>query len=201
VARLVADGGHCVELQKERTRLGADPYNEIPIQAGLGLAPTHFVIHQSLAGHVIVGEGETIVDGEPIEAPMALAHGTTIRAGGLELRYETDSPPPQVTEPVQAPSPQPQPSQTTEAMDEVTARVAPVAPAATDRWVSDETPPSFSEDSEESGSWANTLMFFGAGNIALPLFGYEFVIFSFMENTTILGVAMLGIGLVMKVSE
>ena len=218
MAHLVAAGGHRVELQPERTRFGEDPANEIPVQKGFGLAPTHFIIQSSLAGHILVdqtGQGATRVDGQPAQSPIALQNGSVIEAGRLQLRYETDQkahpptgcaiPPQQTAQP--ATSPAPTPAKQSEADDDIkphsmAAAAAAAATGASDadeRYVSELDSPV--EEDDESGSLANTLLFFGIGSMILPLVGYEFVIFSFMEDTTILGVVLSAFGGVMKLGS
>ena len=96
MAKLIAQSGHSLDLPQLRVTLGESSTCDIPLAAGLGLAPTHFEIEPNSEGHYIIrdisGGAGTLVNGEPV-LERSLQHGNVIAAGGLQLGFwNTEAP-------------------------------------------------------------------------------------------------------------
>lgn len=76
-------------LPASRVSVGEDPACEVPISAGLGIAPVHFTLEPWEGGHFIQDAGSgsrTLVNGE-VTNWRPLVHGDLITAGELTLAY------------------------------------------------------------------------------------------------------------------
>ncbi len=94
MAELRTPQGHTLLLPDGAVSIGADPANEVPVAAHLGLAPVHFRLQPWEGGHFIEDAGSglgTLVNGHAINW-KPLAHGDRIVAGELEVIYSESSP-------------------------------------------------------------------------------------------------------------
>lgn len=94
MAELRTPQGHTLLLPDGAVSIGADPANEVPVAAHLGLAPVHFRLQPWEGGHFIEDAGSglgTLVNGHAINW-KPLAHGDRIVAGELEVIYAETSP-------------------------------------------------------------------------------------------------------------
>ncbi len=94
MAALRTPQGHTLLLPDGAVSIGADPANEVPVAAHLGLAPVHFRLQPWEGGHFIEDAGSglgTLVNGHAINW-KPLAHGDLIVAGELEVVYSESSP-------------------------------------------------------------------------------------------------------------
>ncbi|HEX2750717.1 MAG TPA: FHA domain-containing protein [Verrucomicrobiales bacterium] len=90
MAKLIAQSGHTLDLPRRRVSLGESASCDVPLSAGLGLAPLHFEIEPRPDGNYIVrdvsgGAGLTVNDQAVQE--MVLQHGNVIGAGMLRLGF------------------------------------------------------------------------------------------------------------------
>ena len=90
MAKLIAQSGHSLDLPRHRVTLGESPTCDIPLAAGLGLAPRHFEIEPTPSGGYTVrdissGPG-VLVNGQAIQEKL-LEHGSVICAGSLRLGF------------------------------------------------------------------------------------------------------------------
>ena len=93
MAELRTPQGHTLLLPDGAVSIGADPANEVPVAAHLGLAPVHFRLQPWEGGHFIEDAGSglgTLVNGHAINW-KPLAHGDLIVAGELEVIYSESS--------------------------------------------------------------------------------------------------------------
>lgn len=107
MARLRTPNGHILTLPPRRVSIGTSPANEIPIAAGLGLAPVHFQLQPWESGYFLEDGGSglgTLVNGKPVSW-VPLNHGDVISAGNLTMTYQTA----EETETVEPPVPPPVP--------------------------------------------------------------------------------------------
>ncbi|MEM9480947.1 MAG: FHA domain-containing protein, partial [Verrucomicrobiota bacterium] len=90
MAKLVAAGGHFVELTQAVNTVGSDASTTIPITADLGLEPVHFsIIVNGLDALVTPAAGALVlVNGSPVGSERKLNEGDKIQAGALELNFE-----------------------------------------------------------------------------------------------------------------
>ena len=94
MAALRTPQGHTLLLPDGAVSIGADPANEVPVAAHLGLAPVHFRLQPWEGGHFIEDAGSglgTLVNGHAINW-KPLDHGDLIVAGELEVIYSESSP-------------------------------------------------------------------------------------------------------------
>ncbi|MEM0896270.1 MAG: hypothetical protein AAGJ79_05230 [Verrucomicrobiota bacterium] len=105
MAKLVAAGGHFVELTQAVNTVGSDTSTTIPISADLGLDPVHFSITLSDSEAVVTPAAGALVlvNGSPVGAERQLNEGDKIQAGALELKFEPGPVP--VATPEISPSP------------------------------------------------------------------------------------------------
>ena len=109
MAELRTPHGHTLLLPEGRVSIGADPANDVPVAAHLGLAPVHFRLQPWEGGHFLEDAGSglgTLVNGHPVNW-KPLTHGDVIVAGELEVVYEqqataTASPVPVIAAPMVA---------------------------------------------------------------------------------------------------
>lgn len=90
MAKLIAQSGHSLDLPRHRVTLGESPTCDIPLAAGLGLAPRHFEIEPNASGGYVVrdvsnGPG-VLVNGLTVKEKL-LEHGSVICAGSLRLGF------------------------------------------------------------------------------------------------------------------
>ena len=81
--------GHTLLLPEGCVSIGADPANDVPVAAHLGLAPIHFRLQPWEGGHFLEDAGSglgTLVNGHPVNW-KPLTHGDVITAGELEVVY------------------------------------------------------------------------------------------------------------------
>ena len=96
MAELRTPQGHTLLLPEGCVCVGADPGNEVPVVAHLGLAPVHFRLQPWEGGHFLEDAGSglgTLVNGHPVNW-KPLSPGDVIVAGELEVVYaqQTKSP-------------------------------------------------------------------------------------------------------------
>ena len=104
MAELRTPQGHTLLLPDGAISIGADPGNQVPVAAHLGLAPIHFRLQPWEGGHFIEDAGSglgTLVNGHAINW-KPLAHGDAIIAGELEVIYSLHSNPEVSSAPVVA---------------------------------------------------------------------------------------------------
>ena len=89
MAELRTPQGHSLLLPEGCVSVGADPANDVPVAAHLGLAPVHFRLQPWEGGHFLEDAGSglgTLVNGHPVNW-KPLTHGDVIVAGELEVVY------------------------------------------------------------------------------------------------------------------
>ena len=93
MAELRTPQGHTLLLPEGCVSIGADPSNDVPVAAHLGLAPVHFRLQPWEGGHFLEDAGSglgTLVNGHPVNW-KPLTHGDSIMAGELEVVYRQQS--------------------------------------------------------------------------------------------------------------
>lgn len=110
MAKLIAQSGHTLDLPTRRVTLGESSNCDIPLSAGLGLAPVHFEIEPVSDGNYVLrdvsgGAGLTVND--QIVKELTLNHGNVIGAGALRLGFWNSENAPEVAAPVAAVTPPP----------------------------------------------------------------------------------------------
>lgn len=96
MAKLIAQSGHSLDLPRRRVTLGESSSCDIPLAAGMGLAPRHFEIEPAGGGNYVVrdvsGGVGLLLNGAAVKEHV-LQHGNVIAAGALRLGFwNTDLP-------------------------------------------------------------------------------------------------------------
>lgn len=89
MAELRTPQGHTLLLPEGSLSIGADPANDVPVAAQLGLAPVHFRLQPWEGGHFLEDAGSglgTLVNGHSVNW-KPLTDGDIITAGELEVVY------------------------------------------------------------------------------------------------------------------
>jgi hypothetical protein len=103
--KLIAQSGHSLDLPHRRVIFGESGSCDIPLAAGIGIAPEHFSIAPDAEGNCILtdlSEGLGIlVNGQAVEECI-IEHGDVISVGGLRLGFWNADAPVRESSPVLA---------------------------------------------------------------------------------------------------